>query len=83
MRTLEEALNYVQYHAPTEDQTELYERLNNMWKSVIEIIWENVEPRNQGSPDKTIAIRKVIDARMHTSSAIACYVPPPPKDENS
>lgn len=82
MKTLEEALNYVDYHAPTDEQRDKYERFNSMWKTVIEVIWENVEPRNQGSPDKTYAIRKVVDARMAVNIAEACYVPPPPSQES-
>jgi hypothetical protein len=76
MRTLDEAKNYFVYHAPNEEQRELYERLNNMWLSVVEMVWELVPPFNQGSPDKTVALRHLSETRMATNMAVACYVPP-------
>lgn len=76
MRTLDEALNYVEYHKPDEAQTEKYEQLNSMWQDVIVYLWTNLPPYNEGSPDKTLVIRQVIMTRMMANMTIACYVPP-------
>jgi len=75
MRNLEEVQNYFVYHAPTEDQRELYERLNSMWQNVAEMLWETIPPFNQGSPDKTVMFRQLSDMRMQANLVVACYVP--------
>jgi hypothetical protein len=77
MRSLEEVQNYFVYHAPTEDQRHLYERMNNMWQQVAEMIWEMVPPFNQGSPDKTVVFRELMLTRMLANAAVACFNEPP------
>jgi hypothetical protein len=76
MRSFEEVSNYFVYHPPTDEQRELYERLNAMWLSVAELLWELVPPYNQGSPDKTVMFRQLSDMRMQANLAVACFIPP-------
>lgn len=75
MRSLEEVQNYFVYHAPTEEQRDLYERLNSMWQNVAEMLWEVIPPENQPSPDKTVMFRQLSDMRMQANLVVACYVP--------
>lgn len=83
MRSLEEAKNYFTYHPPTEDQRFTYERINDAFLGLVEFLWEIIPPENQGSPDKTYALRKLSDARMAANMAVACYVPPPNTEQSS
>jgi hypothetical protein len=76
VRSFEEVSNYFVYHPPTDEQRELYERLNGMWLSVAEMLWELVPPNNLGSPDKTVMFRHLADMRMQANLAVACYVEP-------
>lgn len=76
MRNLEEVRNYFIYHPPTEEQRFLYERVNAWFINMAEMIWEEIPPFNQSSPDKTVALRRLSDARMGVNMTIACYVPP-------
>jgi len=75
MRSLEEVQNYFRYHAPDEETRALHERVNDIYLGVVELLWEIVEPKNQGSPDKTVMFRVLSDARMATNMTIACYNP--------
>lgn len=79
MRTLEEAENYFIYHPPTDEQREKYERLNEMWLDTLHILWREVPPYNEPSPDKTVMIRQLADMRMKTNLVIACYMDSPPE----
>ena len=75
MRSFEEVKNYFIYHPPTDEQRDLYERLNAMWLNVAEMLWEVVPPYSQGSADKTVMFRHLADMRMQANLAVACFVP--------
>ena len=76
MRTLQEAENYFIYHPPTPEQREKYERLNEMWLDTLHVLWQEIPPYNQPSPDKTVMIRQLADMRMKANLVVACYVSP-------
>jgi len=76
MRTLDEARNYFIYHPPTDEQREQFERLNNLWLNVLEMLWHDIPPYGEPSPDKTVMIRQLADMRMKANLVVACYVPP-------
>lgn len=76
MRTLQEAENYFVYHAPTPEQRQQYERLNEMWLDTLHVLWDEIPPYGQPSPDKTVMIRQLADMRMKANLVVACYVEP-------
>lgn len=55
------------YHAPTEEQRGKYERINAAFLECAHVVNE-VTPEGLG---KTIAIRKLADARMQANASIA------------
>lgn len=65
--TLENASEVVRYHAPTEEQKLQHERVAVASQHLIEVILEN-SPK---CADQTAAIRKVREAKMTASAAIA------------
>lgn len=77
MQSLEEVKNYFVYHAPDEDARFLHERINEAFMGLAELLWEMLPPANQGSPDKTVMFRSLIDSRMKANVVVACYIPKP------
>lgn len=73
MRTFEEVENYFKYHAPDEAARKTHEGINETFMDAAEFIWYNVQPKGEGSPDKTYALRALSDARMAANMAVACY----------
>jgi len=55
------------YHAPTEEQRGLYERINAAFLECARVV-NAVSP---DGPGKTVAIRKLADARMQANASIA------------
>ena len=82
MRSLGEVKNYFVYHAPDEDARFLHERINESFFALAELLWEILPPENQGSPDKTILFRSLIQARMNANLVVACYIPPSVNESN-
>lgn len=67
MRTLQEALDYLNYHAPTETTLAKHENVNRQFQSLMTAIWDSIPE----GPGKTTAIRAIGRARMECNSAIA------------
>lgn len=79
MRSLEEVTNYFMDH-PRNDTTKFdHERVNEIFLNVATMLWEEIEPRGKGSPDKTVMLRKLSEARMQANMTIATYVEPTPQ----
>ena len=55
------------YHAPTEKQREVYEKINAAFLDCARVV-NAVTPEG---PGKTVAIRKLSDARMQANASVA------------
>lgn len=67
LRTLEGAVEFLDYHAPTEETRPKHEAVNAAFKSLIVQLWDSIPD----GPGKTVAIRAIGDARIACNSAIA------------
>lgn len=67
MRTLDEALNYLDYHSPDAEDIKKHALINNSFQELMENIWDFLPE----GPGKTVAIRAIGAARMQCNSAIA------------
>ncbi len=67
LRTLEGAKDFLNYHAPDENQRINHENVNNNFQVLLDNIWEGIPD----GPGKTLAIRSLNRARMDFNSAIA------------
>lgn len=67
LTTLETALDYLDYHAPDNNQRINHENVNNNFQVLLSNIWESIPE----GPGKTTAIRALGIARMQFNSAIA------------
>lgn len=63
----EEALAYLDYHAPTAETLPKHTAVNQAFQDLVEELWD-VLPEG---PGKTVAIRAIGNARMECNSAIA------------
>lgn len=66
--TRDEVVNYFHYHAPQGDQAERYEQLTTAFRELALLVLE----LTPACADQTVAIRKLIDARMASNMCIAC-----------
>lgn len=64
---LEEALAYLNYHAPNADTKARHENVNTAFRALVSEIWDDLPE----GPGKTVAIRAIGSARMECNSAIA------------
>ena len=60
--------NYFSYHAPTQEQIEIYQHLRQEAKAFAYTLLALVPP----GPDRTVAIRKLREVVMVANQAIAC-----------
>lgn len=67
MRTLEEALEYLNYHAPNPEQVVQHQKVNHFFQELLSDIWNELPD----GPGKTVAIRAIGAARMQCNSVIA------------
>lgn len=68
MRTLEEALYYLDYHSPQNDQTKIdHDNVNKAFQELMTNLWKHLPE----GPGKTVAIRAIGVARMQCNSCIA------------
>lgn len=67
MRTIEEAKEFLTYHAPTAERIPRHEAIEAAFLQLLEAVWE---PIPEG-PGKTVAIRALGLAKMQCNSAIA------------
>jgi hypothetical protein len=71
MITKEDLDNWFTYHAPTNAQLPLYEKLRSAARHFADVILECTPP----SADQSDAIRKVREAVMTANASIACEAP--------
>ena len=64
---VEDLDNLFTYHAPKGDQAARYEKISNAAKEFARVVLENTP----ACADQTVAIRKIVDARMTANSVIA------------
>jgi hypothetical protein len=67
LETLEDAKNYLNYHAPNEDQKAQHQFVNSAFQDLMTSVWDFLPE----GPGKTIAIRAIGAARMQCNSCIA------------
>lgn len=67
MRTLKEAQDYLNYHAPDAETIPKHETINFAFLELINAVWDAIPD----GPGKTIAVRAIGAARMQCNSAIA------------
>lgn len=67
LRTLEGALDFLDYHAPTDETLPKHQAVNAAFKELTAKLWNNIPD----GPGKTVAIRAIGRARMECNSAIA------------
>jgi hypothetical protein len=67
MRTLDEALNYLNYHSPDAEAIPKHEAVNTAFQTLLTQLWDHIPE----GPGKTVAIRAIGVARMQCNSAIA------------
>lgn len=67
MRTLDEALDYLNYHSPDSDAQKMHAAVNEGFQTLIKTLWDYLPD----GPGKTVAIRAIGAARMQCNSAIA------------
>lgn len=63
----EEALAYLNYHAPTAETLPRHEAVNTAFQQLVDQLWDQLPE----GPGKTVAIRAIGAARMECNSAIA------------
>lgn len=67
LQTIDQAVDYLTYHPPTEEQAEDYKRINNAFQFLMSDIWKLLPE----GPGKTLAIRAIGRAIMECNSCIA------------
>jgi hypothetical protein len=67
MRTKDEAIDHFEYHPPTEETLPKHQKVTAIFINVVDKIWDVVPD----GPGKTLALRKLSEARMAFNSAIA------------
>lgn len=67
MRTLEEALSYLDYHRPDNEAQIKHQVITNKFQDLLRDIWDILPD----GPGKTVAIREIGTARMLCNSCIA------------
>lgn len=67
MRTLEEALTYLNYHAPDTETQLKHNQVNIQFQDLMKNLWDSLP----SGPGKTVAIRAIGAARMQCNSCIA------------
>jgi hypothetical protein len=67
LRTLDDALYYLDYHAPDEVARKCHEVTNRAFQTLMRELWAVLPD----GPGKTVAIRAIGTARMECNSAIA------------
>lgn len=67
LRTLDGAMSYLDYHAPTPDTLPRHETVNGAFQMLAAQIWASLPD----GPGKTVAIRAIGRARMECNSCIA------------
>lgn len=65
--TEEEIINHFTYHKPVGDQQERYDRLTTAFRELALLV-KDLTPNCE---DQTVAIQKLIDARMGANACIA------------
>lgn len=65
--TKEDALNFLSYHAPTDEQKEAHEQINRSIRVCLIDCWDSIP----AGPGKILFVRALNDARMKANSAIA------------
>jgi hypothetical protein len=65
--TEEQIENIFSYHAPTEEEREVYEAINTEFQRTAKLINELMP----NGPGATVAIRKLSEARMAANQAVA------------
>ena len=65
--TKEQIKHIFSYHPPTAEQREVYEQINAAFIACAEAI----EPLLPEGPGKTVAIRKLADARMAANASVS------------
>lgn len=63
----EEALAYLDYHAPTSETIKDHQAVNEAFQRLLDELWDHIPE----GPGKTVAIRAMNRARMECNSAIA------------
>jgi hypothetical protein len=67
MRTKAEAIEFLQYKPPCDTERPLYALVTDAFIELVKVIYDTMPD----GPGKTVAIRKIADARMSVNSAIA------------
>lgn len=67
MRTLDEALSYLDYHSPDENTIPKHQAVNDAFQTLMKDLWKTLPD----GPGKTVAIRAIGAARMQCNSCIA------------
>lgn len=67
LRTIEGAVSFLDYHAPTEDTLPRHNAVNAAFQTLIKELWDVLPD----GPGKTVTIRAVGRARMECNSCIA------------
>jgi hypothetical protein len=65
--TKEQIKDIFSYHPPTPEQREVYEKINEAFIQCA----ETIEPLLPEGPGKTVAFRKLSDARMQANASVA------------
>ena len=65
--TYEQIKDIFTYHAPTPEQREIYEQINAAFVACAVVI----EPLLPEGPGKTVAIRKLAEARMQANASVS------------
>jgi hypothetical protein len=67
LRTLEGALEYLDYHSPNDVQVKAHAQVNAVFQTLLNDLWNFIPD----GPGKTVAVRELNRARMTFNSAIA------------
>jgi hypothetical protein len=67
MRTLEEALDYLDYHSPNDETIPKHDAVNEAFQELMGALWDHLPD----GPGKTVAVRAIGAARMQCNSCIA------------
>lgn len=67
LRFREQALSFLEYHAPDDDAVKCHAAVNEAFQKLLDTLWDYIPE----GPGKTVAIRSMNRARMDCNSAIA------------
>ena len=67
MRTKQEAIEFFQFKPPDEDTAPLYRLVTDSFILLVDVIYDAMPD----GPGKTVALRKISEARMAVNSTIA------------